>query len=200
MNTCFRVLALGGSLALSACSAATPAAETAAPASDRLVKPRYDVAGKLQKLEYDRNGDGTIDMWGYMDGSHVVRVESDENGDGKVDRWEFHRPVDAAAGTARSGGGDRTLERVERATRFDGNVTRREFFENGLLVSVEEDTDANGKVDKWETYAGGGLTMMALDTQGRGTPDRRLIYGADGSFDHLEIDPTGSGHFLRRDP
>lgn len=65
---------------------------------------------------------------------------------------------------------------------------------------MEEDTDANGKVDKWETYADGALTLMALDTQGRGTPDRRLVYGADGSLDRIEADPTGSGTFQRLNP
>ena len=202
MNTCFRVLVLATSVALSGCSTSSPssAAAAAAPARTDRVQAHYDAGGKLQKLEYDRNSDGTLDMWGYMDGSHVVRVESDENGDGKVDKWEFHRPVGATGAGARSGGGDRTLERVERATRFDGRVSRWEHFEDGLLTRVEEDTDANGKVDKWETYADGALSMMALDTKGRGTPDRRLLYQADGSFDRLESDPTGSGTFQRLDP
>jgi hypothetical protein len=166
--------------------------------TDRL-EPQYDQAGKLEKLQYDRNGDGKVDTWGYMDGARVVRVEVDENGDSRVDRWEYHRATDA--GTAAPSpqtalaGPDRTVERIERSTRFDGTVSRREFFDNGTLTRIEEDTDANGAVDKWETYADGTLSLLALDTSGRGTPDRRLVYRADGNLDRIEEDPTGSGSF-----
>jgi hypothetical protein len=60
-------------------------------------------------------------------------------------------------------------------------------------VRVEEDSDFDGRVDKWEQYRNGALVRMDLDLQGRGKPDRRLVYGADGSLDHVEIDPTGTG-------
>ena len=88
-----------------------------------------------------------------------------------------------------------TIERVERATRFDGVVSRWEYFDNGSLTRVEEDTDGDGKLDKWETYSGGSLTMMALDSAHRGRPDRRLIYRPDGTLDRIETDPTGTGNF-----
>src|SRR5262249_44440394 len=90
---------------------------------------------------------------------------------------------------------DKTIERVERATRYDGKVSRWEYFENGAMTRVEEDTDGDGAVDKWETYSGGVLTLMALDSNHRGKPDRRLIYRPDGSLDHIEADPNGSGTF-----
>lgn len=196
------VLACAGLLAAAAaCTQAPAGAPAKEPAeqsrgTDRL-QPQYDASGKLQKLEYDRNNDGKVDTWGYMDGTRVVKVEVDENGDGKVDRWEFHR-ADAPA-TATPGappvGVDKTVERVERATKLDGKVSRWEYFADGALSKVEEDTDRDGKVDKWETYTNGSLSLMALDTQGRGTPDRRLVYGPDGSFDHIEADPSGSGTF-----
>jgi hypothetical protein len=172
------------------------------------VKSEYDKSGRLTRLEYDRNGDGKIDTWGYMDGSRVVRVEVDEDGDGKVDRWEYHRdpktandskgstaPTDSASaiGSGGGGGGDPTLERIDRAMKHDGKVSRREYFENGLLARVEEDTDGDGKIDKWETYSGGTLAIMAIDTKGRGTPDRRLIYQPDGTLSRIELDPSGTG-------
>jgi EF hand domain-containing protein len=172
------------------------------------VKSEYDKSGRLTRLEYDRNGDGKIDTWGYMDGSRVVRIEVDEDGDGKVDRWEYHRDPKTtndsngatgstaspgATGSASTGGGDPTLERIERATKHDGKVSRREYFENGLLARVEEDTDGDGKIDKWETYSGGTLAIMAIDTKGRGTPDRRLIYQPDGTLSRIEMDLSGTG-------
>jgi len=187
------VLALAVSAACGGPSA-TPASTVAAPPTGTAqLKPEYDQTGKLTKIEYDRNNDGKPDAWGYMDGSRVVRVEVDENGDGQVDRWEFHRP-DAAPG-APVAGVDATVERIERATKFDGKVNRKEFFDKGALVRVEEDTDGDGRTDKWETYENGSLRMTALDTSGRGTADRRLLYNADGSFDHIEADPSDSGTF-----
>jgi len=90
---------------------------------------------------------------------------------------------------------DKTIERIERATRHDGVVSRWEYFENGLLTRIEQDTDGDGKLDKWETYSGGSLSMMAIDSQHRGKPDRRLVYRPDGTLDRIEIDPDGSGTF-----
>jgi hypothetical protein len=161
-------------------------------ASER-IRSTYDKSsGRLTRLEYDSNGDGKIDTWGYMDGMRVVRVEIDEDGDGKIDRWEFHKDV---PGASARGSVDRTLEHIERATRHDGKVSRWEYFENGQLSRVQEDTDGDGRVDKWEQYTGGTLAVMALDTSHAGRPDRRLIYRADGSLDHIETDRSGSGTF-----
>ena len=170
-----------------------------APASPGGVQAEYDAGGKLVKIAYDRNKDGKPDAWGYMDGSRVVRVEVDENGDGTVDRWEYHTTAGPDA-APRADGVDPTLERIERATKLDGTVTRKEFFERGELVRVEEDTDGDGRVDKWETYAKGALVRMELDTAGRGKADRRLVYTADGSFDHIEADPDGTGTFRTLQP
>jgi hypothetical protein len=156
------------------------------PAGDPDLLPAYDKeTGRLQKLSYDSNGDGVIETWGYMDGSRVVRVEGDENQDGKIDRWEYHRR-DATPG--KSADPLETVERVERSTRHDGKVSRREFFEKGVLKRVEEDTDGDGQVDKWETYLNGSLSSMALDTLGRGQRERTLYYKPDGSLDRIEVE------------
>jgi hypothetical protein len=185
-----------------ACStAACGSASTTAAATKRDVKSEYDERGRLTRLTYDRNGDGKIDTWGYMDGSRVVRVEVDENGDGQVDRWEYHTD---APGVSRSMGkppvgapmnadGDVTLERIDRATKFDGRITRHEYFEHGVLARIEEDTNGDGKIDKWETYSAGTLASMSIDTTSRGTADRRLIYMPDGTLSRIESDPTGTG-------
>jgi hypothetical protein len=160
--------------------------------SGKSIRPDYDPStGRLTKLAYDSNGDGTDDTWGYMDGARVIRVESDENGDGRVDRWEFHRAPDGPTERKASS----TVERVEQSTRRDGRVQRWEFYDAGVLSRVEDDTNGDGQVDKWETYSRGSLAAVALDTVGRGTPDRRLVYRPDGSFERVEIDPEGSGSF-----
>jgi EF hand domain-containing protein len=200
------------SIVVAACGPAAATTEAEAGAK-KDVQSEYDKSGRLTRLTYDRNGDGKIDTWGYMDGSRVVRVEVDEDGDGQVDRWEYHTDPKSSTGSngatgsagspnasgaggaagAGAGGGDPTLERIDRATKHDGKISRREFFENGVLTRVEEDTDGDGKIDKWETYSGGTLAIMAIDTKGRGTPDRRLIYQPDGTLSRIETDPSGSG-------
>lgn len=142
----------------------------------------------MTQIAYDADANGKPDTWAYMDGARVVRLEADENDDGRIDRWEFYPPGGSA-------GVRQPPERIERATRNDGKVARWEFFEQGVMVRVEEDTTGDGRVDKWETYRDGALTVLALDTTGRGKPDRRLLYGADGTLDRIEVDAAGTGTF-----
>lgn len=199
---CLSAVALLASVVAFGCTGAVPqsSSQSPQPAGDDRVKAEYDKAGKLQKIEYDRDNDGKPDTWGFMDGTRVVRVEVDRNGDGKVDRWEYHNtdgvptPPPAPADAV-----DPSLERIEESTRFDGTVSRKEYFTNGVLAKTEEDTDGNGTVDKWETYENGALTALSLDTTGRGRPDRRLIY-KDGAVDHVETDPSGTGTFTPAQP
>jgi hypothetical protein len=192
------------SLFFTSCAQPTPEA----PKGNEQVQPEYSSDGRLTRLTYDRDGDGKIDTWGFMDGARVIRVEVDEDGDGKVDRWEYHSTKTGCEGAGCEGAPpgmpqqsagnatpDKTIERIERATRHDGKITRREFFEQGTLARVEEDTDADGLVDKWETYTNGALSLMAIDSQHRGIPDRRMVYGPDGSFLRVETDPAGTGTF-----
>jgi hypothetical protein len=176
-------------LALLSCLAAACQNAASSTAAEGRIEPSYDKStGKLTRLSYDANGDGTHDTWAFMDGARLTRLEADENQDGRIDRWEYYP---ATAG----GGLKQPPERIERATRLDGQVSRREFFESGVMARVEEDTDGNGKTDKWETYTNGALTVLALDTGGSGKPDRRFVYAADGTLDRIEADPTGSGRF-----
>ena len=166
------------------CQAAAPT-----PAAGGRIEPAYDQAtGRLTRLSYDSNKDGRHDTWAVMDGARLVTLEADENLDGKIDRWEYY-PAGGAAGLKQP------PERIERSTRFDGQISRREFFAAGDMVRVEEDTDANGQTDKWENYAAGALVTVALDTKGLGKPDRRLVYNPDGSLERIEADDTGSGRF-----
>ncbi len=185
-------LSLAVLLGLAGCRQAAPAGKAA-----QAVRPDYDkTTGQLKRLDFDSDGNGRIDTWGYMDGARVVRVEIDENGDGTVDRWEYHAALPAGS----SADPKLSIERIERATRLDGKISRWEYFTSGSLSRVEEDTDGDGKVDKWETYADGNLLMMALDTKKLGKADQRLLYRADGTLDRIETDPTGSGTFQTSPP
>jgi hypothetical protein len=159
------------------------------PDSPERVTPSYNAGtGRLEKITYDRNGDGRPDASAYMDGTRITRAELDEDFDGRFDRWEFY----AGAGASRAAA---VLARVEQATRPDGRVSRWETYADGQLASAEEDTDGDGRPDKWETWEAGALRSMALDPAGRGTPDRRLVYPPDGSEPRLEVDPDGTGRF-----
>lgn len=147
--------------------------------------PHYDPeTRKLERVTFDRNGDGRVDATTFMDGALVIQAELDENFDGTIDRREYYgrRP---GAGT---GAATAVLERAEVSTTADGRITRWERYENGLLRHVEEDTDEDGRVDKWETWEDGSLSIVALDTTGTGRPDRRLIYPAEGGEPRLEVD------------
>jgi len=173
-----------------------------APAGDGAtgrIQPAYNKeTGRLERITYDRNGDGKLDAWLYMDGTRVALAELDENYDGKVDRWEYYGDQPANA----SGRDDRGLPlprslivRAEQSTRDDGRVTRWETYEKGQLAGVQEDTTGNGRVDKWERYENGALRELQLDTKGTGHPDRRIVYPDDGGAGRLEVDRNGDGQF-----
>ncbi len=165
------------------------------------VKPTYNKdTGQLERITYDRNHDGKPDAWLFMNGTRVLMAQLDENFDGTIDRWEYYSDRPAAGADAAPAAGmpalpRSILEHAEQATRGDGTVNRREWYEKGQLVRVEEDTNGRGHVDKWESWSAGVLQKLELDTKGTGRPDRRLIYPADGSAPQLEIDRNGDGTF-----
>ena len=180
-----------------------PLAAACAPASGSgaaggQVTPAYNAAtGRLEKLTYDRNGDGRADAWVEMDGARLVRADVDEDFDGRVDRREFYV---AGKSGERTGGTDTirgvgVLSRVELISGSGESAARVETYERGVLAAAEEDSDGNGRPDKWEQYENGALVSVALDTRGRGVPDRRLVYGPDGGPPRIETDPDGTGQF-----
>jgi hypothetical protein len=181
--------------------ALSPACRSSEPATGK-VTPIYSAkTGKLQELTLDRNGDGRVDIWALMDGVHLRSIQIDRHGTGKPDRWEYYEEGTPAAGSQpnASAAFDRKtmIVRSEEANGPDRTVvTRREFYTNGIITRVEEDTDFDGRIDKWETYDHGVLARMDLDLSGHGRPDRRLVYRPDGSFDHVEVDVKGDGHFV----
>jgi hypothetical protein len=162
------------------------------------VRPTYRAdTGRLEKLAYDRNGDGREDAWAFMDGTRLLRAELDDNFDGRVDRKELYS---ASTSDVRAGGtaaiqGQRVLTRVELVSAATGAPFRKETYDKGVLARAEEDTDGDARTDKWERYENGALTSVALDTGRRGIPDRRLVYTADGGAPRIESDPDGDGHF-----
>ena len=163
---------------------------TSTEAEPRRIQAKYDqTTGRLSRLEFDSNNNGTPDTWAFMDGTRIDKLEADENEDGKIDRWEYYPATPYPAS------GKPVPDRIERATRMDGKVSRREFFERGSLARIEEDTNGDGALDKWETYVGGVLSVLALDLQHLGNPDRKLIYRPDGTLDRIEVDPDGTGRF-----
>jgi hypothetical protein len=161
------------------------------PRGNDQIKPTYNAkTGRLEKITYDRNRDGKVDAWTFMNGTRVVRAELDDNHDGQVDRWEFYDTGDGAGAAPSGAPAAGVLVRVETSTRNDGKVSRREFYERGQRVRAEEDTDGDGRVDKWETWANAALSTILLDTSGDGTADRRIVYPADGSGPRFEVAGT----------
>lgn len=178
---------------------------------DTHVTPTYSKeTGRLQRLDYDPDGNGRVNVRTEMDGSRPVRSLIDKNEDGVVERWEYYDQSARVVkvGTASRGDGredtwlfpapDGSVARIERSTRRDGKVTRWEDHGASGITAAREDADGDGRVDRWETYRDGALVMLALDgTRTRGRPDRRLVYAADGSLERLEEDPDGDGVFAQ---
>lgn len=196
--------------------ALAPGCERAARDQPRV---QYDPqSGRLQRLEYDANGNGRNDAVSIMDGTRVHWIELDLDENGKVDRWDVYGPdnILQKVGFSRHNDGipdaeafyrpDGTLERIQLSTRRDGRFDRVEFYELGVLVRSEEDGDRDGRADKWETYqqrpdAPPGeppyfITSAAFDDVGRGTPRRRFVYGPHGEVQRVEVDADGDGVFL----
>ncbi len=176
------------------------AREDAQPQADGpAATPVYnETTGRLEQIVSDRDGDGVKETRAFMDGARLLRIEIDRNADGQVDRWEFYDDADGAppAEQAAPAGqaGEPTISRAEEANGSSSRVTRREFYENGVLARVEEDADDNGAVDKWETYTQGQLRHVDLDLTGAGRPNRRLVYDAAGNVT-IQVDPDGDGTF-----
>jgi hypothetical protein len=168
----------------------------------------YDKAtGRLQLVRFDSNNNGKLDTFRHMDGARLVRIDVDSNEDGRIERWEYYGSdqqlekvgfslqgdgiEDAWAWVGRDG----VTTRVESSPRRDGKISRKEYFEAGVIQRAEEDGDGDGVIDKWETYSGLRLSVVAFDTRHGGIPDRRLVYGTDSSA-RMEIDPDGTGRFV----
>jgi hypothetical protein len=155
-------------------------------------KAFYDRWGRLQRLEFDANGDGRADQIAHHAGARTPRtIEVDDNYDGVIDRWEDYDTTGSLSrvGTSRRGRGpdlwtaagpDGQPARREYDEDGDGRPDRVETLRAGALSAVEIDQDRDGKLDRWQTWQRGRLTAEELDTDHDGRPDRRLRYGDDG--------------------
>jgi hypothetical protein len=170
-----------------ACSAPPPPPSSGSPAAT----PIYSKdTGRLEQLVSDRDGDGKLDTRAFMDGTTLQRIEIDRNADGTPDRWEhYHTAANARAQS------EVEIARAEEANGSDERITRREFYDRGTVARIEEDINADGRIDKWEHYASGQLVRVDLDLKGAGFPDRRMTYRRDGSVDRVEVDPEGRGNW-----
>jgi hypothetical protein len=129
----------------------------------------YNKDGVLEQIQVDRDRNGVLDTWSYMNGSRIVRIEIDRDEDGKVERWEYY-------------GADEALEKVGYSRAGDGKVDAWAWQgPDGKVARVEEDTNADGLVDQWKRYRAGRLSSVEFDTTRDGQPDNRLVYEPDGT-------------------
>jgi hypothetical protein len=161
-------------------------------------KAYYDAWGRLERIEYDQNGDGRTDHIAHHDGAKSPRlIEIDEDFDGSIDRWEDY---DAAGtlvkvGASRRGRGpdvwsfpgpDSLPARKEYDDDGDGRIDRVEILQAGRIARVELDADRDGRIDRWQEWRDGRLVSEDLDTDRDGRPDRRLHYTSSGGVARLE--------------
>jgi hypothetical protein len=173
---------------------------TAATEGTAEIRPTYNKdTGELELITYDRDRDGRVDAWLYLEGSAPSRAELDENGDGAADRWEYYEPgpdgLPSPEAQTQGPMARGVLVRAEQDLRGDGKVSRWERYADGHLAEVSEDTDADGRPDKWEDWSGGTLQSVSLDTEGTGHATRRIVYGVEGSSPTLLGDDDGDGTF-----
>jgi hypothetical protein len=129
----------------------------------------------------DTNKDGKADTWTYAEGTRIERIEIDRDWDGTVDRWEYYglgNVITKVGASTRDDGVadewafqrlDGSLERVETDTDRDGSIDKWEAFDAPPTAG-----------------AAAVLRSVALDTQRAGRPTERLLYRADGSLERIE--------------
>jgi hypothetical protein len=162
-------------------------------------QPVYDDNGALDRIEYDRNGDGKPDQVAYHKGQRIpTLVENDDDFDGQPDHWVYY---DAAGqlvkvGSSRRGGTkpdfwvysgpDGKATKQDYDEDDDGRIDRTEMLTDGRVTRVEVDADRDGRIDRWQNWQAGRLVSEDLDTDGDGKPDRRLRYSSRGEVVGLE--------------
>lgn len=146
---------------------------------------------ELVRLDYDYDGNGTIDVRTYMRKGRPIRLEGDADGDGRIDRWEYYgadgRLLRVGTSTRGDGREDAWVStsgderRVELSTAGDGIIDRRETYRGDVLVHAETDANHDGLPDRWEEFEQGRLARLLIDDEQRhGRPTRRIVYGAGG--------------------
>jgi hypothetical protein len=158
-------------------------------------KAFYDAWGRLQRIEYDSNGDGRADHIARHDGQkHAQRMDVDSDFDGRTDRWERYDDEGRLlkVGTARAPGLAPDLwtsvaapgepQRLEHDADGDGVIERAEVLRNGLVAEVEVDSDRDGRMDRWQRWEKGRLLSEELDTNRDGAADRTLRYDSRGKL------------------
>jgi hypothetical protein len=161
-------------------------------------KAYYDPWGRLQRLEYDSNGDGRTDIVAHHRGAKLPSLlEVDSDYDGSVDRWEDYDGSGhlVKVGTSRRGRGpdvwtypgpnDRPSRR-DYDDDMDGRIERVAIYRDGRVVRVELDGDRDGRFDRWQVLEAGRLSAEELDTDADGRPDRRIRYGDGGRILAME--------------
>jgi hypothetical protein len=162
-------------------------------------KPFYDVQGHLERVEYDRNGDGKTDQIARHDGERLpTLLENDDDFDGRTDTWAYYNAagVLVKSGSSRKGGDKPDLwiyqdsagkpTRQEYDSNGDGQPDRVELLKDGRVDQVEVDGDDDGRPDRWQKWTDGVLVFENLDTDGDGKPDKRLRYGPKGEVIGIE--------------
>jgi len=159
----------------------------------------YDKWGRLERIEYDSNGDGRPDNIAHHKGEKSPRLlEVDDDFDGRTDRWdEFDaagRLVKVGLSRRRSGTPDLWVTpgpgdlpaKKEYDDDGDMRVDRTEILQRGLLTRAELDTNKDGRPDRWQDWSTGRLTHEDLDTDGDGKADSRIVYNQYGRVLKLE--------------
>ena len=138
-------------------------------------KAIYDRLGRIERIEYDSNGDGRPDHIAHHEGNKTPRrIDVDTDFDGRTDRWEYY----SVEGQLEKIGVSRRGSTAPDLWLYSGP--------NGEPVRKEYDEDGDGKVDRSEILESGRVVKLELDSDHDGAPDRRIRYNARGGVAAIE--------------
>jgi len=144
----------------------------------------YDGEGHLERVAYDADGDGRVDVLTLFGPSGVpLRAQIDSDKDGVVDRWEYYGP-------------DGRLAKLATARRKPGVPDLWSYPDGfGGIGRREYDDDGDGRPERAEDLLDGVIVAEEFDTTGAGRWDKRVVRGPDGAVARVDSEPDDQGHW-----
>ena len=142
----------------------------------------------LQQIDLDQ--DGQTDVWNTLhprtnSSPILIKQVLDINHDGLGDIWSFY-------------GDDKELIEEHFDMNFDQVIDKKEYYQDGVLISTVIDKDGDGEADIIHRIKNGKLYRSKFDTTGDGKQDLWQALDSDGKVDKYVQDTDGDGVMDKR--